>query len=85
MGDDDLPTISALLDEKRVIEPPPGFRAQAVVTSDEIYKRAEKDFEGFWAGEAAGLQWARLWDRVLDWDDPPWVKWIWSELQRRIG
>jgi acetyl-CoA synthetase len=67
--------ISALLDEKRVVEPSKDFTAQALVRDDELYRAAEADFEGFWASEAERLEWFRPWNRVLEWD-PPWVKWF---------
>ena len=71
----DLRHIDALLEELRVIDPPPEFTASAVASDPEIYARAEADPEGFWAGEAARLAWSRPWDRVLEWN-PPWVKWF---------
>jgi hypothetical protein len=48
--------IAALLTEHRVFEPPEAFTANAVVKNDEVYQRAEADFQGFWAeqGPAAG-------------------------------
>jgi acetyl-CoA synthetase len=68
-------TIEALLSERRVFEPPEGFRSQALVSDRSIYERAEQDLEGFWAEEAERLRWTRPWDRVLEWN-PPWVKWF---------
>jgi acetyl-CoA synthetase len=75
MGDRDVQNISTLLQEGRVIEPPEAFRAGAVVSDDDVYRRAAEDLEGFWAEQAEGLDWFERWDRVLDWD-PPWVKWF---------
>src|SRR5918992_6176623 len=68
-------TIEALLSERRVFEPPEGFRARALVSDRSIYERAERDLEGFWAEQAEHLRWSRPWDRVLEWN-PPWVKWF---------
>ena len=33
------------------------------------------DLEGYWAGEAARLDWYKPWDTVLDWD-PPFARWF---------
>ncbi|HSK22604.1 MAG TPA: acetate--CoA ligase, partial [Egicoccus sp.] len=44
-------------------------------TSAEIYDEAEADFEGFWAREAAELDWFEEWDTILDWQ-PPYAKWF---------
>src|SRR5689334_19006018 len=67
--------IEGLLDKER-FAPPEGFRDQAVVSDDSIYQRAEEDYEGFWAEQAEALHWAKKWDRVLDWDNPPFAKWF---------
>jgi acetyl-CoA synthetase len=42
-------TIENLLTERRTFPPPAEFRARAVVSSEEVYERAERDPEGFWA------------------------------------
>src|SRR5579884_481262 len=69
-------TIEGLLIESRRYPPPPGFAAQANVSSPEIYQRAQDDPEGFWASVAEELDWFQKWDRVLNWDDPPKVEWF---------
>ena len=71
----DAGTIEALLEELRIIEPPPEFRSGALVKDESIYRRAEEDLEGFWAEQAETLEWSRKWDSVLEWD-PPWAKWF---------
>ena len=38
--------------------------------------RADADREAFWAEQAERLDWDQKWDRVLDWDDPPFAKWF---------
>src|SRR3990172_8952239 len=68
-------TIEALLQERRVFEPPPAFAARAHVRDRSVYERSEADFEGFWAEQAEELLWRRKWDAVLEWT-PPWVKWL---------
>ncbi|HWD07891.1 MAG TPA: acetate--CoA ligase [Actinomycetota bacterium] len=75
MADTELQHIDALLEELRVIDPPEGFRSQAVVADEEVYARAEADPEGFWAEEAGRLTWSKPWDTVMEWN-PPWVKWF---------
>ncbi|MGH2725180.1 MAG: acetate--CoA ligase [Actinomycetota bacterium] len=75
MGEEELQHIAALLQERRVIDPPEEFRARALVGTDDVYREAQDDVEGFWARQAEELTWSRRWDRVLEWD-PPWVKWF---------
>jgi acetyl-CoA synthetase len=74
MGDVEA-TIDALLSENRVFEPSEAFRRQALWNDPEVYERASRDPEGFWAEQAEALDWSRRWDRVMEWD-PPWVKWF---------
>jgi acetyl-CoA synthetase len=40
-----------------------------------VYRRSIEDPEGFWADEAARLEWSRPWDRVLDWN-APFARWF---------
>jgi acetyl-CoA synthetase len=68
-------TLSNLLHEERRFAPPEDLAANANVTA-EAYERAEADREGFWAEQAERLHWDRTWDRVLDWDNPPFAKWF---------
>ena len=42
----------------------------------EIYERSLRDPEGFWAEAAAGIDWVRRWDRVLNADSPPFYRWF---------
>ena len=74
MGDVEQ-TISALLSEDRVFEPPPAFAAGAVVGDRAIFDRAAADPEAFWAEQAGRLEWSKPWDRVMDWT-PPFVRWF---------
>jgi len=69
------PAIESLLSEERAFEPPPAFRAQALVADPAIRERAARDPEAFWAREARELRWDAPWTRVLDWD-PPHAKWF---------
>ncbi|MDN5896751.1 MAG: acetate--CoA ligase, partial [Nocardioides sp.] len=61
--------------EERRFPPPAKLAANANVTA-EAYDRAANDFEGFWAEQAERLTWGQKWDRVLDWDNPPFAKWF---------
>ncbi len=68
-------TLSNLSTEHRTFEPPAALAADANLKA-EAYERATADREGFWAEQAARLDWAEPWDRVLDWDNPPFAKWF---------
>ena len=68
-------TISALLQEERRYPPSPEFAAQANANDPEIYARADADPEGFWAEQAANLDWFTPFQTVLEWD-PPRVTWF---------
>jgi acetyl-CoA synthetase len=63
-----------LLEERR-FPPPDGFAASAVVTDRSLYQRADADLEGFWADQAASLDWFEPWHTVLEWD-LPFAKWF---------
>ncbi|MGA8845128.1 MAG: AMP-binding protein, partial [Nocardioides sp.] len=68
-------TLSNLLKEDRRFEPPAELAANANLT-EEAYERAAADREGFWDEQAERLSWDTRWDRVLDWDNPPFAKWF---------
>ena len=59
--EDQARAIEALLEESRVFPPAEAFRRQANVSSDEVYERARRDPEGFWAERAGELRWIRSW------------------------
>jgi propionyl-CoA synthetase len=42
----------------------------------EIHARSLKDPQGFWGDVAAGIDWTRKWDRVLDDSRPPFYRWF---------
>ena len=71
MSDD----IDVLLQEHRKFEPPDAFRTAAHVSSPDIYARASKDPETYWAEQASSLEWIAPWTTVLDWK-PPYAKWF---------
>jgi acetyl-CoA synthetase len=69
-------TIEALLAEGRTFPPPPEFKKNARIVDAEIYDEAERDFEGFWARQAADLvEWVDEWHTILEWD-LPFAKWF---------
>jgi propionyl-CoA synthetase len=43
---------------------------------DEVYARWRRDPESFWAEAAEDVRWFRRWDRVLDFDRPPFARWF---------
>jgi propionyl-CoA synthetase len=43
---------------------------------DEVYQRARRDPEGFWAAAAEDVHWEQRWDRVLDSSRPPYYRWF---------
>jgi len=68
--------IEELLVEDRTFPPPEHFKADALVTGAEVYDEAEKDWQGFWARQAAELvSWYDEWHTILEWD-PPFAKWF---------
>ena len=67
--------IEDLLQEQRAFAPPESFKSEALVRAAEIYEEANADPEGFWARQAAELDWFEEWDRILEWD-PPYAKWF---------
>ena len=69
------PTIEALLLEKRAFRPPKTFARQANARDPNVYRRADRDYQKFWAGFARELSWQRPWKKVLDWK-PPRAKWF---------
>src|SRR3954447_9629313 len=59
----------------RRFPPSEELAAQANVGPD-VYERAAQDRLGFWEDAARRLTWEKDWDRVLDWDNPPFAKWF---------
>ncbi len=85
--------IEALLEEARTFPPPEEFRAQAIVQDDAVYRRAEEDFEGFWAELAREfIGWFKEPTQALDWQ-PPHCTWFadgelnvsWNCLDKQIA
>ncbi|HWH01696.1 MAG TPA: acetate--CoA ligase [Pilimelia sp.] len=68
-------TLENLLQETRQFPPPDALVATANVTAA-AYEEASADRLGFWATQARRLHWAKEWDQVLDWSNPPFAKWF---------
>ena len=67
--------IDVLLEENRRFEPPPQFTRSANVSSPDVYEKANRDPEAYWAEEAGKLDWIKPWTKVLEWK-PPHSKWF---------
>ncbi len=61
--------------EGRTFPPPGDLAANANVPAD-VYDEAQRDRLAFWEQAARRLTWTQEWDRVLDWDNPPFAKWF---------
>src|ERR687894_2646406 len=61
--------------EGRTFPPPDDLAANANVKAD-VYDEAHRDRLAFWDQAARRLTWTQEWDRVLDWDNPPFAKWF---------
>ena len=68
-------TLENLLQETRQFPPPAELAAAANVTAD-AYDEAAADRLAFWEKQARRLNWAKPWDQVLDWSNPPFAKWF---------
>jgi len=70
-----MPDIDVLLEENRKFEPPPQFKRNAIVSSEDVYDKAARDPEAYWAEEARKLDWIKPWTKVLEWK-PPHAQWF---------
>ncbi|MEJ3749763.1 acetate--CoA ligase [Actinomycetes bacterium KLBMP 9797] len=68
-------TLENLLQETRQFSPPEALAAHANVSAA-AYDEAAADRLGFWETQARRLSWAKPWDQVLDWSNPPFAKWF---------
>jgi acetyl-CoA synthetase len=67
--------IEALLKEDRSFAPTDAFRTSAAINDPEIYAKAAKDPEAFWATFARELEWIQPFSKVLEWN-PPDARWF---------
>src|SRR6266550_260192 len=72
---DDEASIDALLQENREFAPPDEFRKRAIANDPNVWAKASRDREAYWANWAEQLDWDRKWDKVLEWN-PPYAKWF---------
>jgi acetyl-CoA synthetase len=56
--------------------PPPQQLVSVANVGPDVYAEAERDRLAFWETQARRLSWTKDWDRVLDWDNPPFAKWF---------
>ncbi len=69
------PTIEAYYLEDRTFPPPPEFAAQALTNDRRLYEQGDADPEGFWAEQAAELEWFEPWTSVCEWK-LPFAEWF---------
>ncbi|MGH7878471.1 MAG: acetyl-coenzyme A synthetase N-terminal domain-containing protein, partial [Candidatus Binataceae bacterium] len=71
--------IESVLREGRKFPPSAEFAQRAAVKSlaeyEALYRSAEEDPEGFWAGCARELAWSKPFTKVLDWQFP-FARWF---------
>jgi len=75
MATDSTSALETFSQEDRRFPPPPEFVSQANVKDPEVYDRAAKDLEGFWAEQAKTLIWRKPFTKVLEWE-APYAKWF---------
>ena len=72
--------IEHILDEGRLFAPPAAFAARATIRTQEeyqrLYARSLQDPDGFWGDVAGELEWLHPWERVVNWDNPPFARWF---------
>ena len=72
----DPATIEAYYLEERSFPPSEEFKRDALVVDTSLYDEAARDYQGFWARQAAVLlDWAEDWHTILDWE-LPFAKWF---------
>jgi acetyl-CoA synthetase len=68
-------TLENLSSETRKFPPPAELAANANVKAED-YEVANGDRLAYWATQAERLNWAKKWEQVLDWSNPPFAKWF---------
>ncbi len=68
-------SLDSLLKESRTFEPSAEFKKNAAIIDPQIYEKAKRDPESYWADWAKQLEWFKPWDKVLEWN-PPYAKWF---------
>lgn len=73
---DDIKGIDDLLAESRTFPPSAEFKRDALVVDTDLYDEANRDYEGFWAKQAAELlSWSTDWSSICEWE-LPFAKWF---------
>jgi acetyl-CoA synthetase len=67
--------IDNLNHEYRHFAPAPAFAAQAIA-QPALYEEAKANRLDFWAKQARNLEWAKPFNQILDWSNPPFAKWF---------
>src|SRR5450755_4335257 len=62
--------------ETQSFAPPEGFTEHALLKDPSIYEEAERDWKGWWLGQAKELHWFKEPTEVLDDSNPPFYKWF---------
>lgn len=70
-----------MMEETRIFPPPREIVERSYIKSmdeyKQIYQRSLDDPEGFWAEQAAQLDWYKKWDTVWEWNfETPEIKWF---------
>ncbi len=72
--------IDSILHENRVFPPPAAFTDRALLRTREDYEARHKlsveQPDAYWAAQAEDLAWFKKWDRVRNWDNPPFARWF---------
>ncbi len=72
--------IDNVLKENRKFAPSADFSSKALINSkaqyQEMYQESINNPESFWGKIAEELHWFKKWDRVRNWDNPPFAKWF---------
>jgi acetyl-CoA synthetase len=76
LSDSDVERELAKLLDVEKFDPPEEFREKALLNDPAIYEEADKDWQGWWKGNAENLHWFKPWDQVLDDSNPPFYKWF---------
>ena len=69
-------TLENLLREERRFAPPAGLGRRTRTSPPTPTTRPPPTGSRFWETQASRLNWAKPWDQVLDWSNPPFAKWF---------
>ena len=67
--------LASLLEIER-FAPPPAFREHALLNDPEVYERAARDPQAWWAQQARALDWFQPFQTILDDSNPPFYRWF---------